>query len=130
MRRDKNDEEWQECKKKVYEMDKSQCLLCQCMTVQESLLFEKSKPFNTSQIDPAHYKAVSQDIKLMYDPNNVFCVCREHHNRLDRGFNPITNEHCTSDVTESFWQRIIQKRKDNLEGKNKVDIPDFFLDSL
>ena len=128
MRRDANDEQWQECKRQVYEMDKSQCLLCQCMTVAESIQFNNSNPFNTSKIDPAHYKAVSQRMDLMYDPNNVFCLCRCHHNRMDTSRNPITDEHCTSEVTESFWQRIIAKRKENLEGPKKAEIFDFFFD--
>lgn len=129
MRRDAKDKKWQDCKKQVYEMDKSQCLLCQCMTVAEAIQFKNSNPINTSRIDPAHYKAVSLRMDLMYDPQNVFCICREHHNRLDRNRNPITNELCTPEVTESFWQRIINKRKENLSTTDKdIKLIDFFFD--
>lgn len=127
MRRDKNDEKWQECKQIVYDLDKSQCLLCQCMTVAESIAFTNSGPIITSKIDPAHYKPVSLRPDIMYDPDNVFCICRAHHERLDNCKNPITNEHCSKDVTESFWQRIIAKRKEN-QNKNVKELPMFFDD--
>lgn len=130
MRRDANDEAWQECKRKVYELDKSQCLLCQVMTVQEAMQFSASNPVNTSTIDPAHRIAVSQRMDLMYDVDNVFCICRCHHNRLDTSRHPITNEHCTSDVTNLFWQRIAKQREENLKGNKKVKIPEFFFEDL
>lgn len=127
MRRDRNDEKWQECKRQVYELDKSQCLMCECMTVAESLAFAKSNPGATYIIDPAHYRPVSLRPDIMYDVNNVFCVCRAHHERLDNCKNPITGDFCTSNITESFWQRIIAKRKENLEKPVK-DLPEFFDD--
>lgn len=126
MRRDKGDTKWQDCKSKVYTLDKSCCLLCQCMTVQESIIFSKSNPENTTKIDPAHYKAVSQRQDLMYDPNNVFCLCRTHHNRMDSNRNPITNESCSKEIIESFWQRIINKRQENINTKI-AELPEFFL---
>lgn len=125
-RRGKDDELWQECKRQVYEIDQSQCLLCQCMTVAEGITFAKSNPYNTAKIDPAHHLPVSQRPDIMYDVNNVFCICREHHNRLDNCRHPITGEVCNSEVTESYWQRIIAKRKENLEGGPRVDLPEFF----
>lgn len=127
MRRDKDDEKWQECKRIVYELDNSQCLMCQCMTVAESIAFANSNPMNTSKIDPAHYKPVSLRPDIMYDPNNVFCVCRAHHDRLDNCKNPITGDFCTKAVTESFWQRIIKKREEN-QNKKVKELPTFFDD--
>lgn len=128
MRRDKNDVQWQNCKDIVFNLDKSQCLLCQCLTVSESIVFQKSNPENVLKIDPAHYKAVSQRQDLMYDPNNVYCLCRSHHERMDNNRHPITNETCTKEVTESFWQRVIAKRQENVHGKKLEKLPEFFYD--
>lgn len=127
MRRDKNDKKWQETKRRCYELDNSQCLLCQCMTVQEAMIFEKNKSgFSTSKIDPAHHYPVSLRPDLMYNADeNVFCLCRSHHEALDHGRDPITGDFCTPDVTEKYWQRIIAKRKENL-GQKTVDLPDLF----
>ena len=128
-RRDKNDVKWQECKRKVYEMDKSQCLLCQCLTVKEAMISQKNPTgFSTTKIDPAHYKAASQHPELIYDPSNVFCICRRHHEALDHGRDPVTGDYCTADVTESYWQRIIAKRKENLANSADVTLLGFYYD--
>lgn len=129
MRRDKNDEKWQEAKRRCYELDKSQCLLCQCMTVKEVILFEKNESgFSTSKIDPAHHLPVSLRPDLMYNADeNIFCLCRAHHEALDHGRDPITGDFCTPDVTEKYWQRIIAKRKENL-GQSTVELPSLFYD--
>lgn len=125
-RRDKNDERWQECKRKVFELDKGQCLLCQCLTIKEAKIFaENLSGFSTTKIDPAHYRPVSQNIELMYDPNNVFSLCRSMHEALDHGRDPVTNKYCTPDVTEQYWQRIIAKRKENL-NQTETHLPEFF----
>lgn len=127
-RRGADDEEWQECKRKVQELDKGVCLLCSAMTVAESIVFNNSKPYNTVKMDPAHHIAVSQRTDIMYDPNNVFTLCREHHNRLDQGRNPITGDFCKKEETEKYWQRIIAKRNENVNGTPEVQLPEFFED--
>lgn len=118
MRRDKNDLKWQECKRKVFELDKKQCLLCQALTVAEMLRFQKSNPeFSLDIIDPAHHIAVSRDTKVMYNVDNVFSICRCHHERLDNCKDPITGKPCTKEDTDYWWSRIIKKRQDNLNSK-------------
>lgn len=127
MRRDKNDIKWQECKKAVFEMDKKQCLLCQCLSIPESIRFQQSIPDTpTSIIDPAHRVAVSKNIKLMYDPNNVFSICRCHHERLDNCKNPITGKPCSSEDIEYWWNRILKKRKENLEERGNRKHYEFY----
>lgn len=128
MRRDKNDIKWQECKQKVKEMDKGRCLLCQSLSIQEALLFKKNlEGYSTTIIDPAHHLPVSQNIKLMYDPNNVFSLCRQMHERIDHNKDPITGNSCSSEIIESYWQRIIKQREKNLDTqKNKINLPSFF----
>lgn len=128
MRRDKNDKQWQDCKKEVYKRDKSSCLLCECLSVAENIKFQESNPeFSTYIIDPAHHLPVSLHPELMYNPDNVFCLCRCHHERLDHCRNPVTGEICTSEVTEEFWQRIINKRKENLEKEHSKDFNFFYV---
>lgn len=130
MRRDKNDQKWQDCKRKVLEMDNNKCLLCECLTIPEAIRFQKSNPeFSTYTIDPAHHIAVSRSIKSMYDPNNVFSICRCHHERLDHSKNPITGKPCNSEETEYWWKRIIKKREENLKGKS-IKYFEFYYDQI
>ena len=126
MRRDKNDEKWQECKRIVYNLDQSRCLLCKCLSVKEAMIFRNSNPeWSTTTIDPAHHYPVSLRPDLMYDPNNVFCLCRAHHERIDHTRDPITGDFCDSKRTEYWWSRIIQERNKNT---NKVELPTFYDD--
>lgn len=125
-RRDSNDLQWQEVKRQVRLLDKGQCLLCRALTVAEAKIFKENLDgFSTSIIDPAHYKAVSTDGSLCYDVNNVFSLCRQMHERIDYGKNPITGKPATKDEIEAFWQRIIAERN---KTQAKVELPEFFLD--
>ena len=130
-RRDSNDEKWQECKKEVFRLDGGRCCLCKCMTVKEKLDFEKSMEGEMDQttiIDPAHYKSVSTNTDIMYDPNNVFCLCRTMHNRIDYMKDPYTGKPIDLETQEKYWQRIIATRK---EKDKKVNLEDnFFYDDI
>ena len=123
MRRDKNDEKWQAAKKRCFELDKKRCLLCQCMTVKESLIYKQNlSGFSIITIDPAHHYPVSLRPDLMYNADeNIFCLCRAHHEALDHMRDPITGDFCSPDVTENYWQRIIQQRKENLSQTHSLD---------
>lgn len=129
MRRDANDLEWQACKKKVFELDDGRCCLCKCMTAKEALLFEKSLQGEINQtkiIDPAHYKSVSTNTDIMYDPNNVFCLCRTMHNRIDYMKDPYSGKPINLEEREAYWQRIINTRK----APKTAEIEDMFYEPL
>lgn len=131
MRRDKNDIAWQECKKQVFEKDQSTCCLCKVMTtaeyqLQKSYIQSKQVFANITTIDPAHHLAVSQRPDLMYDVDNVYCLCRWHHDNLDRNKNPFDQEPITNECVEQFWSRIVESRKE----KESAKLNDFFYDEL
>lgn len=133
MRRDKNDIKWQECKKEVYKLDNCQCCLCKVMTVSEFLtqkqyVERRSLSINTSTIDPAHHLAVSQRPDLMYDVNNVYCLCRYHHDSLDNCRNPFNQDQITKEEVEQYWSRIIQTRQK--PGNETVKIDSSFYEPL
>lgn len=113
MRRDANDIHWQVCKQKVFELDGHRCCLCKCATAAEMIAFKKSMEGEMDQtkiIDPAHYKSVSTNVGIMYDPNNVFCICRTMHNRIDYMKDPYTAKPIDLETREWYWQRIIATR--------------------
>lgn len=128
MRRDKNDSKWQACKQEVFKLDKGSCLLCENLSVAENIRFQKSIiPFGTlGVIDPAHHLPVSKRPDIMYDVNNVFSLCRCHHERLDNGKNPITGDFCSQEDTEYWWQRIIKQRESNLEESKNFSFTPFY----
>lgn len=132
MRRDSSDIQWQQCKKKVFELDGYRCCLCKCATVKELMQFKKSMEGELDQtkiIDPAHYKSVSTHTQNMYDPNNVFCLCRTMHNRIDYVKDPYTGQPITLAQREEYWQRIIKTRQKN--GIKKESVEDsFFYEEL
>lgn len=132
MRRDKNDEAWQACKKVVYQLDGNMCCLCKCMTFaeqakQQAFFKKQGSTGNLSTIDPAHHIPVSSDISIMYDPNNVYCMCRWHHHNLDNLMNPFDQSPMTQEEAEAYWQRAMNTRyKDEIEKP----LPGFFYDEL
>jgi 5-methylcytosine-specific restriction endonuclease McrA len=131
MRRDKNDEQWQEVKRKVFEIDKGQCLLCQDLTASEMELWKQSGTdgFSTTKTDPAHHHPVSLYAELMYDVDNLYTLCRCHHERLDYMMHPLTGKHIQQDEVERWWQRIINRRKIN-QSEHNVELPEMYYDSL
>ena len=132
MRRDKNDLKWQDCKNRVYEIDKNQCLLCQSLSVAEDLAYKESvkDQLVINKIDPAHHLPVSLRPDIMYKVSNVFCLCRTHHTRLDSNQNPITGKYCSSEETKYWWSRIIKQREKNNNPEQLADLPTFEYDEL
>lgn len=127
-RRGSDDLKWQACKKEVARRDGGICCFCKTMTPLEYKRFVAS--FGTvgipytflKTIDPAHRVAVSTDQSIMYDPDNVFHLCRIHHDRLDAYKDPITDEKIDRETHDRYWDRIAKTR----EKPKGVQLPDFF----
>jgi hypothetical protein len=107
MRRDKNDEQWQECKRKVIARDKNKCQLIAHLTTPEYNTLNRNAPRHLlSILDPAHCIAVSEDPTIMYDVSNVWTVNRYSHENLDNLCSPIDGHRITKEEQEIWWRRI------------------------
>lgn len=132
MRRGSDDKEWQKVKEIIRGLDAAGCIFCRAATATERAIQNRDVkegkidcPANFTTLDPAHHIAVSSNAKIMYDPNNVFQVCRFHHTRIDNRQNPYTGDRITAEEQEEFWQRAMKMRN---EKPKKAKIPDLFLD--
>lgn len=102
--------DWLKCKKIVFERDNNNCRLWPLLSLEE-----KSKVKNYiyqgsefATIDPAHVISQSQSKKLQYNPDNIICLYRLFHTRLDNYQDPITGKYLEGKTTEERKQ----KRKD------------------
>ena len=134
MRRGSDDKQWQEVKAKIRELDAAGCIFCRAITPTEKIIQDKDvkegkveSPPNFTTLDPAHHIAVSSNAALMYDPNNVFQVCRFHHTRIDNRLNPYTGDRITEEEQEAVWQRAMAVR---YQKPKKAKIPDFLGDDF
>lgn len=105
-RRSKEDEQWQETRRQCKLRDRNMCVICKMLTPGEHMLFMKSHPAFLQTIDIAHIESVSGHIEKVYDVNNVVCLCRCHHSRLDAYQNPITGKRMSAEEHEEWWKRI------------------------
>lgn len=114
-RRGPDDLEWQKAKEEVWRRDGKRCCLCHCLTFKE-LQERKDAGYcfqSFSIIDPAHWKPVGTNIKLMYDPDNIFALCRSCHNSLDHMYSPINGTHIKQDEVDAYWERIRATRNES-----------------
>ena len=113
MRRDLDDEQWQETKRKVHQIDCETCCCCKVLSPGEIFAFGKTRMMggSTKQLDCAHRHPVSTHADEAYDVNNVFLLCREHHYRIDHFLNPVTGEFIEDEEHEKWWDRIARSRR-------------------
>jgi hypothetical protein len=120
-RRDKNDLEWMEVKKKVWDRD-SHCRLIEVLSMREDLILQKSARNMLSKCDPAHVFGVGAHLKLCYDVDNVYKINHWSHTMLDSMHNPIDGSSINHDEHEQWWIRIIGlKMYDTLLDRLKED---------
>lgn len=108
MRRDSNDKQWKEVKDKVYTRDNNRCRLLKVLNIKEALLLQRNAGPYLSQIDPAHYIAVSENPSIMYDPNNICCLNHYSHSNLDSHKDPIDGHSISQREVDSWWIRILK----------------------
>ena len=107
MVRDKDDTEWQKVKKKVIKRD-IHCRLCNILTITEKIYFDKSHP-TRKNLDCAHVFPVSTHPLMVYQPDNIYLLCREHHSRIDDFNSPITGKQISINRHFWWWWRVINK---------------------
>jgi hypothetical protein len=106
--RDKNDKEWQDVRQFVYTRDNNRCRLCSILTYKEKLIFDKTHP-SQWHLDPAHVFPVSTYPSQVYNRNNVYSLCRTHHERIDNYCSPVTGKQISINRHFWWWYRVINK---------------------
>lgn len=126
-RRGKDDKQWQEVKKKVDIRDLRQCRLLSILLPNEMEQLKKFDPpvWMTQQIDHAHVIPVSGDIKLTYDMNNIYCLCRWAHSHIDNLIDPVSNELMTKNKQWYWWTRIRYKK--TFSYNEEVDYEEMYM---
>lgn len=122
MRRDKNDEKWQAVKKVVKKRDKNICQICKCLTRVEAEKSNKDAlPITLNVIDPAHIYPVSLYPEIMYEANNIMCLCRHHHSLIDNYKDPVDGNSIDENQVFYWWWRakntITDKYDESLDYK-------------
>lgn len=127
-RRGSDDLEWQKAKKKVRELDNNSCCICKCLTYAEAIQMQDSCHGNGNfeTIDPAHHYPVSIRPDLVYNTDEIYCLCRFHHDRIDNYRDPVTNEIIGKEKHEEWWDRIKATRNPSDLGIGVKELPEFF----
>lgn len=120
-RRDQNDQEWQKVKEIVAKRDKNFCRLCSILTSKEHLLFVNSNPSQTARIDPAHCLPVSTHPAFCYKEDNIYSLCRAHHQRIDDFVSPVTGKECSSNRHYWYWWRVINKSTEDYDKETDYE---------
>jgi hypothetical protein len=107
MRRDKNDERWQEVKRKVKERDQGQDRFLKCLTLKEFEAFKALNPDYLKILDPAHVLDVGDYPSLMYCADNILTINRTAHERLDSNRSPISGNVIEKGYVKQWWVKIL-----------------------
>jgi len=101
--------------------DNSQCIFWdRIATVQQKIYIYKifSKDFDilSKVIDHAHIEAISEKPELKYEKNNIICLSRFFHSRLDQYRDLITN----NVISKEERQKYVEIFKKYVKEKNNV----------
>lgn len=122
MRRDSSDLQWKEVKAVVFQRDPI-CRLCKVLSFTEFLMLKKKAGNMLTQLDPAHYLAVSARPDLCYESNNICALNHYSHSLLDDFKDPITGKPITEEEAHNWWIRILKGNPEQyafLEERNLV----------
>lgn len=111
-RRSKEDEQWQEAKRKVDARDGHCCRWYSILLPAEVEQLKKLNPpvWMLQQIDHAHVLPVGNNLDIAYDINNIYCLSRWAHTHIDNLVNPLTNEQMSQNEQWYWWTRIRYKK--------------------
>lgn len=105
------DEKWEKLKEIVDKRDKHSCRLYRLLTVEEINLVKNDLFGKLKTIDRAHVFRRSSYPHLKYESENVYCLYRLFHSRLDQYQNPLTGAPTTKEEIEQWWRRIVGNEK-------------------
>lgn len=112
MRRDKEDQQWQQVKEITYKRDNGEDRFIKSLTaLQASYFFKHNKTSLINTLDPAHILAVGRYEHIMYEPNNIVWINRVAHERLDSHKNPLTGKLETPENIKKWWKLIMGKEQ-------------------
>lgn len=103
----KIDEKWVKVRNEVFNRDNNFCQLYDKLTNDELNLIKDSLFQDTKLIDPAHVFGKGAYPHLKYDVDNIVCLMRLFHSRLDSYHNPINGNSINKNEHEIWWKKII-----------------------
>jgi len=103
----KVDNGWTTVREEVFIRDNNFCNLYDKLSFNELTHIHESLFQETKIIDPAHVFGKGAYPHLKYDVDNIFCLMRLFHSRLDTYHDPITGISISKEEHEDWWRRII-----------------------
>lgn len=118
------DEEWENVKEIVYARDNSKCQFLANISFELKKEFYKENSVTNPLlkiIDPAHIIRKVKSKECYYDSDNVVCLNRLVHTRLDNYQNPITGKNISKEETDYFWKIIVGEDNYNFLYKKYME---------
>lgn len=107
----KIDEEWIKVRSEVFDRDRNHCQLMDKLNSDQYNKIKDSLFAETRIIDPAHVFGKGAYPHMKYDVDNVVCLSRLFHSRLDSYHDPISGESITNYVHNNWWIKIVGKQQ-------------------
>jgi hypothetical protein len=105
------DEKWEHLKEIVDRRDSHTCRLYYQLDNEERRQIKESFYGKFRTIDRAHVFRRSRYPHMKYDSENVYCLSRLFHSRLDSYQDPITGKAIDEEASVAWWKRIIGEEK-------------------
>lgn len=112
-RASKLDEKWEHLKEIVDKRDGHSCRLFKLLSIDEKKSVQEYLHNRMKTIDRAHIFRRSKYIHMKYMAENVVCLYRLFHSRLDSFCDPLTGIAITSEEVDKWWRRIVGEEKYN-----------------
>jgi len=101
------DQSWILTREEVFSRDDSKCQLRLKLKPHEEHIVRQSLFPDVEVIDPAHVFGKGAFPHMKYDVENIVCLTRLFHSRLDTYHDPITGSLIDKNDHEQWWRRII-----------------------
>jgi hypothetical protein len=102
---------WKGVCSEVDKRDKYTCRLWKILTEEEKNQTKSFLNYPFNSIDHAHVLKRSARPDLEYDVDNIICLMRIFHSRLDQLRNPITGKMIEKEDVKNWFIRIIGEEK-------------------
>ena len=110
MRRDKNDQEWQALKLRVFQRDGG-CQLMKILSPQKAMTLMREAKGMVQILDPAHVFGVGPFPHLCYVDDNVVLLNRYSHDMLDSMHDPVTGKFIDRETRDRWWTLIVGEER-------------------
>ena len=82
--------------------------------------------FSHSIVNSPSISPVSIRPDLVYNTDEIYCLCRFHHDRIDNYRDPVTDEIIGKEKHEEWWNRIKATRNSSGLDIGVKELPEFF----